>query len=307
MTALEPRAPALVVNPLVCPLGCTMCEGYGSCPGARDPATRRFVTAYLGFICAPAHTVWDAAGRPRPSDDVMAAAARAMPLPTRSLPPTAARGVQLPLVLANAPASIDAWTVYAPHVQNRRGGFHDDKQRELIARARAIDAMWAKGSTIAVDAVPWLVLLGLPGTGKTYLCRILARRAAEAGLRVAYELFDPLVRTIKATRAPGAETRDVDVFRRLANVDLLILDDVRPLFGSQDDENIAHEIVAARYGEDRGEPRRPTFVAANLTVSELEGVVGSAALSRLLDAAGGVPVVCDWPSYRTARSDRRAP
>src|SRR5258706_13050483 len=109
-----------------------MCEGYGSCRGARDPATGRFVTAYLGFICAPAHTVWDAAGRPRPSADVMAAAARAMPLPTRSLPPTADRGVQLPLVLANAPAPIDAWTLSAPHFQNRPRGFHDAKHRYPI-------------------------------------------------------------------------------------------------------------------------------------------------------------------------------
>ena len=34
VTALESPRPAPVVDPRVCPLGCRMCAGYGSCAGA---------------------------------------------------------------------------------------------------------------------------------------------------------------------------------------------------------------------------------------------------------------------------------
>ena len=86
-----------------------------------------------------------------------------------------------------------------------------------------------------------------------------------------------------------------------------MLDDVRPLFGTQDDENLINDIIRARNGEtfaegDEMHRRRMLFVTTNLTASELEGVIGAAAFDRLAGNCGR-PLVCDWPSYRQLETD----
>lgn len=204
-----------------------------------------------------------------------------------------------PPVLATAPETLEGWTRYAPHRQDAAGQWMDEQQDRLLDLARTWDADWR---AVRKDA-PWLILLGDYGTGKTLLARILGRRAAEAGLRVRWSLFRDAIQRVKQTRSPQSGEREQDVIEYLAGwPDLLVLDDVRPVFRSDDDENIADLLIRYRYGVDLGRPRRGLILTANVSVADLGAVLGGAALNRALERPTRL-IVCDWPSWRTLHRD----
>ena len=122
-------------------------------------------------------------------------------------------------------------------------------------------------------------------------------------LRVQWAHWSELLRRMKATRSRMATERLEDVIHECAvRPHLLILDDLRPLHGSQDDENLAYEIVKARDGRDFGRKRSLIFASANVTTGELGDILGPAAWDRFrhkLDV-----ITCDWPSYRLEKGEQ---
>ena len=93
-------------------------------------------------------------------------------------------------------------------------------------------------------------------------------------------------------------------FRKLASVDLLIIDDfgLKPLRPPQDED--FHDIIAERY------ERRSTIVTSNLDLSEW----GEAFPNRLLGAAtidrlrhGAYKVILEGKSYRSTRPPPKQP
>lgn len=283
---MGPLDPAL--QPEACPGGCRLEGGMGSCDAMRTER-RRWCPGYGAMVCQAAFDAWRAAGRPQLSQEALGSRARRLVEP---LPAPPATPPELAPVLASAPATLDGWELYAPHAPNGRGGFHDLDQRQLKSAVAGWDQHW-RGAKLAM---PWLVLLGPPGTGKTLLLRILARHAAEAGLRVRWAVWSDLVDEVHSAYRQGWEDRGLEaIVDELCAADLVVLDDVRPVHTTQHDENLAHRIIARRYGEDRGEPCRLLFLSANLTPSELELVIGAAALSRLRGAGHIWP--CAWPPH----------
>lgn len=261
----------------------------GTCEDVKDEQHVRYCgPGWNAWVCPRAARAWRLMGTPvfqRPNGQTPRLQ------PATALPPAPPRR-RVPEALADAPTMGD-WAVRAPHQRGEQGEYWDDVQRALRFRALEMCEDWR--ATVAL--APWLLLLGLPGTGKTHLLRALARSAAEAGLRVHYALFEEAIKRVKATRAPDATEQEEDALRFYGEVDLLVLDDIKPIFNTQDDENIAHRLIANRYGEDLGQRRRMVLAAANLSVAELGAVIGAAALDRFLDR-GTRPWICDWPSYR---------
>lgn len=293
---LGPEDPNL--PPDWCPGGCALDKTHGSCvPELAAPGPhRRWCPGVSAFVCVSAFEAWKAAGRIQLTGAATLARIGERPyLPPEPAAPPVPR--PLPPSLASAPADWAAWELYAPHVVGA-SGWEDEQQRDVLNLLRGWDQDWLK----AAREMPWLLLVGPCGRGKTFLLRIFARRAHEAGLRVGFADFRQALLRIKATRAPDADTTEEAVLEKIAGLDLLILDDVRPVFGTQDDENIAHEIVRRRHGEDFGTPSRLTWFSANLTLSELEPVLGAAALSRVKGRSR--LVVCDWQEHpsRTLKS-----
>lgn len=281
------------IDPARCPLGCPLdAARRGSCDALADPETRgRPCYGYAATTCDAAYAAWKAADGPSlPRADLERVAPRA---PAPAIVPA---GVSLPPIFASAPESLEAWDIYAPHEPTADGrSFLDRLQREHRERAAAI----ARTGWLAAreTGAPWLLLLGQPGNGKTLLLRILGRQAALAGLRVRYTLFEDMVKAVKATRDPASALTEDAVLEGFLRPDLLIIDDIRPVFNSQDDENIAHDVIKTRYAVDLGLRRKLTWAASNLSIKELARVIGVAALDRYLHA-GTEPWFFLWPSYR---------
>lgn len=281
---------AAPIDPARCPLGCPLdAERRGSCEALADPAVRgRPCFGFAGAMtCDAAYEAWKAAGCPSLARADLLRLTPRQPAPDLRQE-RAAEHPPLAPIFEKAPETLEAWRLYAEG---------DQRARQQDYRDRAAVILRTGWKAALEHGQPWLLLLGDPGTGKTLLLRILARQAALAGLTVRYTLFAEMVKAVKATRDPDSPLREEAVLEGYTRPDLLIIDDIRPVFNSQDDENIAHDIIKVRYAVDLALQRTMTWAASNLTVRELTAVIGVAAVDRYL-GGGTEPWFFVWPSYR---------
>ena len=144
-------------------------------------------------------------------------------------------------------------------------------------------------------------IVGPCGTGKSHIAQALGHAAVRTGHDVLFTTQSKMLSQLNAARAINTYDR---FFRKLASVDLLIIDDfgLKPLRPSQDED--FHDIVAERY------ERRSTIVTSNLDLSEW----GEAFPNRLLGAAtidrlrhGAYKVILEGKSYRSSRPPPKQP
>ena len=144
-------------------------------------------------------------------------------------------------------------------------------------------------------------IVGPCGTGKSHIAQALGHAAVRTDHDVLFTTQSKMLSQLNAARAINTYDR---FFRKLASVDLLIIDDfgLKPLRPSQDED--FHDIIAERY------ERRSTIVTSNLDLSEW----GEAFPNRLLGAAtidrlrhGAYKVILEGNSYRSSRPPPKQP
>jgi DNA polymerase-3 subunit epsilon len=280
-----------MTDAIYCPLGnvdgCEVRDGSGTCEAVRNgnvkDGTARVCAGYGAVLCAKAFERWEADGRRD------AGASRPLNHSPRPTPPE--RDPQnrwMDPAIATVPGNFGAWEIYADDEADRA------RQREVRDHVERMIERYG----VAWDS-PNLVFQGAPGTGKTLLARIAGRVASDAGRRVRFVVFRDLLLGVKATRDSSSQAAEDAILQPFKDADLLVLDDVRPVFDSQDDENIADDLFKARYGEDRGTKRRPTIVTTNLSRGELNDVIGEAAMRRLLCDGEVNRQIFAWKPWRT--------
>jgi DNA replication protein DnaC len=138
-------------------------------------------------------------------------------------------------------------------------------------------------------------VVGPCGTGKSHIAQALGHAAVRAGYDALFTTQSKMLSQLNTARAINTYER---FSRKLATVDLLVIDDfgLKPLRPSQDED--FHDIIAERY------ERRSTIVTSNLDLSEW----GEAFPNRLLGAAtidrlrhGAYKVILEGKSYRSTR------
>ena len=170
------------------------------------------------------------------------------------------------------------------------------------------------------DAGGGLWLIGPPGTGKTHLgsamvqhvirtkrqqaCLFSSRQVItmqraswgnEKGGRAARTLADPWD---VGDADPLADLRTTaDVVEFLADVPLLVLDEIGVGFHSNAEQVQMYDVIDARY-----QRCRPTVMISNLPPAEMKAALGERSFDRLRE--GAKVLTCNWPS---ARSVNRAP
>ena len=149
-----------------------------------------------------------------------------------------------------------------------------------------------------------LILSGNVGTGKTHLASsivqtVIRKHGAEALIVSVSEL----VRVAKGTMSKGATDTDRDVIEELANVDLLVIDEIGAQKGSDYELGLMHEVIDRRY-----QLVVPTVVVSNLPVdkganaplgADIKGFIGPRALDRLRQN-GGQLIGFTWESARAS-------
>ena len=104
----------------------------------------------------------------------------------------------------------------------------------------------------------WIVLVGPVGVGKTHLAMAIGNAALAAGIVTLFATVPDLLDHLRAAFAPAAEELYDDLFDRMRNAELLILDDL----GAERSSSWAHEklfqLVNYRYTL-----RWPTIITLN--------------------------------------------
>ncbi|MBA6120778.1 MULTISPECIES: ATP-binding protein [Pseudomonas] len=138
-----------------------------------------------------------------------------------------------------------------------------------------------------------MILTGNVGTGKTHLASamvqaVIRRYGAEALIVPVAEVF----RVAKGAMTKGADYDERDVINELAEVDLLVIDEVGAQRGSEYEQALLHEVIDRRY-----QLVVPTILVSNLPADELKAFIGDRALDRLRQG-GGKAVGFTWSSAR---------
>ena len=123
-----------------------------------------------------------------------------------------------------------------------------------------------------------IINVGPAGTGKSYLATALGDRACRQGFKVMYFTMNTLVGTLKLSRM---ENRTTNFMRKLANQDLLIIDDWGMLKLEGEVQNEIEQIIDDRYGY------KALIIASQLPVSDWYNIfqselIAEACLDRLV-------------------------
>lgn len=150
--------------------------------------------------------------------------------------------------------------------------YRDPQQKKRAINARKLCEAYA--DSLPSPSKPNLLLLGMPGLGKSYLGNAIGRRAIERGIDAlrltAYRFVQDIMADIRENRQNA---------RRYQHVALLILDDLgtEPAI-----PNVSTEWLFAVINE-RTLADRPSVCITNLSLQELQERYGERLMSRLCD------------------------
>jgi DNA replication protein DnaC len=162
-----------------------------------------------------------------------------------------------------------------------------NQQRALEIVRKYADAVASKQ-----HSGDWLVLSGLPGTGKTLLESAMCRYLAERGVPVLYITQSDMARDFRRSYQRDAQMSEPALFDLLSTKGVLVIDEI----GSSTSEHVERllfEICDARYAD-----QRPTVFATNHPRRDLAAIIGERLYDRMCEVATFVSF--DWPSSRTA-------
>jgi len=155
----------------------------------------------------------------------------------------------------------------------------------------------------ATDPQGWLVLRGGYGCGKTHLAAAIANAHLAAGQHVFFSIVPDLLDHLRAAFAPGSEIRYDDMFERVREAGLLVLDDLGAENGTAWATEKLFQIINYRYNF-----RMPTVITTN---NRLLSHLDERLASRLSDIGLVHTIVLEAQDYRkrhaTGGAARNAP
>lgn len=136
-----------------------------------------------------------------------------------------------------------------------------------------------------------LILVGSPGTGKNMLSAIIGQEVMARGSSFLHTSAVKVVRRFKDSwKIPGAT--EEEVLRYFVAPDLLVIDEIGVQFGTPTEKLYLTEVINDRY-----EAKRSTILLSNLTMKQVEEVIGARGIDRFHEDGSRV-LVFAWPSYR---------
>jgi DNA replication protein DnaC len=130
----------------------------------------------------------------------------------------------------------------------------------------------------AEDPSGWLLLTGLPGTGKTHLAAAIANVLQAGGVSVCLVTVPDLLDYLRTAFAPDSRVRYERVFDAVRTAPVLILDDLGSHSGTPWAQEKLFQLFNYRYNA-----KLPTVITSNLTLDDHDARLRS----RMLD-----PTLC---------------
>lgn len=171
-------------------------------------------------------------------------------------------------------------------------GKEKEKQTKALSTARE----FAENFPYHRDIGTWLLFMGNPGTGKGHLAASIINEIVRSGFTALFTKAPRLLREVKETYSRNSEVTEKEIYSRLEQIDLLIIDEIGVQFGTSTEQNIIFEILDTRY-----EDMRPTILTTNIRdLKTLERLLGERIVDRFFEGESKI-VPFDWASYRRSR------
>ena len=165
-----------------------------------------------------------------------------------------------------------------------RGMNADEKGRD------SLQAALREARQFADTPKDWLVLLGVPGCGKTHLAAAIANHQLRAGRPVFFTVVPDLLDHLRSTFSPESRVTYDHVFEAVKTSPLLILDDLGTESGTPWAQEKLYQILNYRYNS-----RLSTVITVG---GFLEGIEDRLS-SRLTDFALSNVIPISAPDYRS--------
>lgn len=136
----------------------------------------------------------------------------------------------------------------------------------------------------------WLVFSGQPGTGKSHLAIAILQALLPAHVG-RYMTCLELIQTIRSAWRKDSEMSEMEVVAELAQVPLLVLDEIGVQNGTDSEMLHLFDVLDKRYRD-----LMPTILLTNQNKEGFRQFVGERVYDRMTECARWVP--CVWPSYR---------
>ena len=158
-----------------------------------------------------------------------------------------------------------------------------------IAESEVEEAHLASAREFTKVRRGFLLLIGELGTGKTHLAAAITRHFRNPLFTKQSEMLRRLrdFYRDKTARNPVDQAQDAD---------LLVLDEIGLSGGGSDEFPMLHDVLDHRYNE-----RKPTVLTGNVTLNQLQAVIGERMADRLRESAFAVLVFGGGSRRREAR------
>jgi DNA replication protein DnaC len=162
---------------------------------------------------------------------------------------------------------------------------------------RALAAVQAWTSDAARASLPWLLLYGGMGSGKTHLLAAAFNALMAEGRYPLYTLVPALLDHVRDGLDDAKPGEYGARFRAVRETPILILDDLGAEKRSEWSDELLFKLLDYRYRQEL-----PTAVASNLIPADLEERIAS----RLQDRALAVALLMSGPDYRLQPGQARS-
>ena len=147
-----------------------------------------------------------------------------------------------------------------------------------------------------------IIIIGNPGTGKTFLSKIIAWKACVNNFRV---LFTPAMDMLNQLLAAQVDHSLVKKLKTYVDPALLVIDELGYLTLDQETSNLLYQVISARYSFNRS-----TIITTNTPFAEWGNIlnnttIAAAIADRLVEESEVFLLGGD--SFRKAKKSRSAP
>lgn len=157
-------------------------------------------------------------------------------------------------------------------------------------RALALCQRYAANFERSLATGHGLVLAGKPGTGKSHLACAILQHIMPAHIGAYVTVMD-LIRRLRAGWGGRTGDGEADVLDQLANLPLLVIDELGVQFNSDGERVHLHDVLDRRYRE-----QKPTILLTNFEDAELIACIGERVYDRLTETATRIEF--SWKSHR---------
>ena len=159
----------------------------------------------------------------------------------------------------------------------------DPAKQELFQKA------FEAAKLFAVEPKGWFVLVGPSGSGKTYLAAAIANERIKQGQPVFFQTVPELLDHLRSAFAPGSEMPYDELFEKVCNAPLLILDDLGVQASTPWAKEKLDQLLNHRYIHEL-----PTVITTSIPLDKLDERIrtriNSRGLSQIYVMEGKSPI-----------------